>query len=88
MFLKYQVQGCVACWWVWSNVVSTLETLTAFVLHITQAGARAGGVSGELLQILASAPLRERAAVASNPSPASQTIHCVSRSGRHHQHSI
>ena len=50
MFIKSQLRGCVAC----SNVVSTLETLAAFVLHITQAGP-----GGEMLQILAaSAPLR------------------------------
>ena len=36
--------------WVFCNVVSTLETLAAFVLHITGAG-RGGGANGEMLQI-------------------------------------
>ena len=42
MLLKYERGGCVAWWWVFSNVVSTLETLAAFVLHITGAGQGGG----------------------------------------------
>ena len=62
----------MACWWVCSNVVSTLETLAAFVLHITGAGTAGRGCkwwNAANTRICSIEETAERAAVVSNPSP-------------------